>query len=265
MTNLLISDLLILLVEPSSTQRKFIVSSLNEMGINNVDFADSAKDALDGLSAVIPDLVISAMHLPDMTGTELLLKMRDDPDSAHIPFMLISSETDYRYLEPIRQAGAIALLPKPFKTEQLRSALNSTLDYIDPEQLDVDDIIPEDLHVLLVDDSPLARKHIMRVLNSMGIENILEAANGVEAVDMMREHVFDLIVTDYNMPEMNGKDFSQYVRDQSDQSDVPILMVTSESDESRLALVENVGVSAICDKPFEVATVHVLLSKILSN
>ena len=42
-------------------------------------------------------------------------------------------------------------------------------------------------------------------------------------------------------------------------------MVTSESDESRLAMVEKVGVSAICDKPFEVSTVHVLLSKILNN
>lgn len=264
MTDLIISDLLILLVEPSATQRKYIFSYLESMGIDNVDLADSAESALDSMDNVVPDLVISSMHLPDMTGSDLLLRMRENPDLSHVPFMLVSSETHYRYLEPIRQAGAIAILPKPFQLEQLRSALMSTLDYIDPEELEVSDIVPEELNVLLVDDSPLARKHIMRVLQNMGIESVTEAANGVEAVEIMKSAVYDLIVTDYNMPEMDGKDFIQYVREQSNQADVPILMVTSVSDESRLAMVENIGVSAICDKPFEVANVRSLLSKILS-
>lgn len=264
MSDLVISDLLILLVEPSTTQRKYIFTYLESMGIDNIDLADSAKAALDTMEHVVPDLVISSMHLPDMTGTDLLLFMRDKPDLSHVPFMLISSETNYRYLEPIRQAGAIAILPKPFDLEQLRSALNSTLDFIDPDMLEVNDIAPEELNVLLVDDSPLARKHIMRVLNNMGVENISEAGNGIEAIEMIQESIFDLIVTDYNMPEMDGKEFSQYVREQSDQADIPILMVTSVSDTSRLAMVENVGVSAICDKPFEVSNVRALLSKILS-
>ena len=264
MSDLVISDLLILLVEPSATQRKYIFAYLESMGIDNIDLADSAKAALDSMDQVVPDLVISSMHLPDMTGTDLLLFMRDKPDLSHVPFMLISSETNYRYLEPIRQAGAIAILPKPFDLEQLRSALNSTLDFIDPEMLEVNNIAPEELNVLLVDDSPLARKHIMRVLNNMGVENIVEAGNGIEAIEMIKENIFDLIVTDYNMPEMDGKEFSQYVREQSNQADIPILMVTSVSDTSRLAMVENVGVSAICDKPFEVSNVRALLSKILS-
>jgi len=264
MSDLVISDLLILLVEPSATQRKYIFAYLESMGIDNIDLADSAKAALDSMDQVVPDLVISSMHLPDMTGTDLLLFMRDKPDLSHVPFMLISSETNYRYLEPIRQAGAIAILPKPFDLEQLRSALNSTLDFIDPEMLEVNNIAPEELNVLLVDDSPLARKHIMRVLNNMGVENIDEAGNGIEAIEMIKENIFDLIVTDYNMPEMDGKEFSQYVREQSNQADIPILMVTSVSDTSRLAMVENVGVSAICDKPFEVSNVRALLSKILS-
>jgi len=264
MSDLVISDLLILLVEPSATQRKYIFTYLESMGIDNIDLADSAKAALDSMEQVVPDLVISSMHLPDMTGTDLLLFMRDKPDLAHVPFMLISSETNYRYLEPIRQAGAIAILPKPFDLEQLRSALHSTLDFIDPEILEVNDIAPEELNVLLVDDSPLARKHIMRVLNNMGVENIVEASNGIEAIETINHNIFDLIVTDYNMPEMDGKEFSQYVREQSNQSDIPILMVTSVSDTSRLAMVENVGVSAICDKPFEVSNVRALLSKILS-
>jgi two-component system chemotaxis response regulator CheY len=264
MSDLVISDLLILLVEPSSTQRKYISTYLNDMGIDSVDFADSAESALAAMEQVVPDLVISSMHLPDMTGTDLLLRMREMGELAHVPFMLISSETHHRYLEPIRQAGAIAILPKPFELDQLRNALHSALDYIDPELLEGAEMSPEEIIVLLVDDSQLARKHIIRVLNNLGIEHIAEASNGLEAVELLKEQAFDLIVTDYNMPEMDGKEFSQYVRDESNQAGVPILMVTSESDESRLALVENVGVSAICDKPFEVSNVRDLLLKLLS-
>ena len=263
MSDLIIGDLLILLVEPSTTQRKYIFAYLSKMGIDNIDFADSGEAAFNSMTQAVPDLIISSMHLPDMTGTDLLLEMREDPDLAHVPFMLISSETHYRYLEPIRQAGAIAILPKPFEIEQLRSALHSTLDYIDPALLEVDALNPEQLVVLLVDDSKLARNHIKRVLINMGIENIVEAENGVEAVALVESQKFDLIVTDYNMPEMDGKEFSQFVREQSNQTDVPILMVTSISDESRLAIVENIGVSAICDKPFEVSNVRDLLLRIL--
>lgn len=263
MSDLLISDLLILLIEPSSTQRKVVSTYLNDMGIENVDLVETAAQALEQMQKVEPDLVISAMHLPDMTGTDLLLKMREDESLSHIPFMLISSETHYRYLEPIRQAGAIAILPKPFESEQLRSALRNTLEYIDPEIVDTGDISPEEVRILLVDDSRMARRHIRRVLENMGFEDITEAENGVEGVELVREQEFDLIVTDYNMPEMDGKEFIQYVREESGQAGVPIMMVTSVSDESRLAGVQQVGVSAICDKPFEPSNIRSVISSLI--
>ncbi len=263
MSELEINELYILLVEPSLTQRKYISNCLAEFGISSIDFAENAKEALDLMDKVIPDLVISAMHLPDITGAELLIRMRENENFSTIPFMLISSEVSHRYLEPIRQAGVIAILPKPFKSDQLCTALNSTIDYITPERLEADEINPEDIVVLLVDDSKLARKHISRVLVKMGIENIMEAENGVEGIELLNQHVFDLIVTDYNMPEMDGKEFSQYVREQSDQNDIPIIMVTSESDSNRLAMIEKVGVSAICDKPFDVTSVRNLLFNLL--
>jgi len=251
MSDLMIGDLLVLLVEPSTTQQKVIISYLNELGLDNVDVAGSGQTAIDGMARVIPDLIISSMHLPDITGADLLVKVRGMSELADLPFLLISSETHYRYLEPIRQAGAIAILPKPFEKSQLSSALRATLNYIDPEALEIDVMAAEDIRVLLVDDSALARKHIKRVLNNMGVDNITEAEDGAEGVEILREVQVDLIVTDYNMPEMDGNEFTHYVREESSQRSVPILMVTSETDSSRLAMVEDAGVSAICDKPFD--------------
>jgi len=264
MSDLLVSDLLILLIEPSSTQRKVVSGFLNDMGIENVDQVQSAAEAFNNMGSVEPDLVISAMHLPDMTGADLLIKMREDESYSHIPFMLISSETHYRYLEPIRQAGAIAILPKPFELEQLRSALRNTLEYIDPEVVNTGDTPPEEVRILLVDDSRMARRHIRRVLENMGFEDITEAENGIQGVEMVRDQEFDLIVTDYNMPEMDGKEFIQYVREESGQAGIPIMMVTSVSDESRLAMVQQVGVSAICDKPFEPTNIRKVISSLMN-
>lgn len=258
-----LDQLHVLLVEPSGIQQRIIANHLNGFGIMAIDRVATGHEALAGLDPQKHALIISAMHLQDMTGTELVQNMRMDEQLRDIPFMLISSETDFRYLEPIRQAGVIAILPKPYEIEQLHRALYSTVHYLDPGMLDTQDIEVEDLSVLVVDDSFTARNHIKRVLANMGIQHISEAKNGKEAVDIIAEHFFDLIVTDYNMPEMDGKQLVEYIRSRSNQSRIPVLMVSSESDDSRLAAVQQAGVSAICDKPFETATVRELLRKLL--
>lgn len=253
----------ILLVEPSTTQQKMIYSFLQVLGVEHVNNTQTAAEALEALKSGNPDIVISSMHLPDLTGTELLERIRHGDVKPDVPYMLISSETSYRYLEPIRQAGAIAILPKPFELEQLRTALYAALDYFDPGELKTKSISHEDLKVLLVDDSGLSRRHIHRVLSAMGIEHITEAENGQQALELVQGNYYDLIVTDLYMPEMDGKEFVEHVRQDSDQPSVPILMVSSESDASRLAVVQQSGVSAMCDKPFDTTTIKSLIEKIL--
>jgi len=258
-----LADLYVVLVEPSSTQFHIIRDLLASFGLDHIRHVDSAEAALTEMSASVPDLVISAMHLPDITGTDLVMKMRSDVALSDVGFILISSETDVRYLDPIRQAGVVAILPKPFVAEQLKRALYTTLDFIEPDSISLENHDIEDVSVLVVDDSQTARHHIGKTLRSLGIENIVEATNGKEAIELIDNNYYDLIVTDYNMPTMDGKELVDYVRGRSGQSSVPILMVTSENDVNQLAAVEQSGVSAICDKPFEMNTVRGLIQKIV--
>ena len=259
-----ITDLAITVVEPSSTQWRFIQKQFEEMGVTHTDCFKSAQEALNDMRQFQPDLVISAMHLPDMTGTDLVRAMREDSLLEAIPFMIISSEESDYYLEPIRQAGVIAILPKPFNCADLKRALYATLDLIKPGTEGLENINMEDLKVLVVDDSSTARKHISRILNNLGIEALTFATNGREAVEILDAQFFDLIITDYNMPQMDGKALTKHVREQSSQRSIPILMVTSEANHSHLAGVTQAGVSAICDKPFEPAQVKQLIINILS-
>lgn len=260
-----LDQLSVVLVEPSATQQKLITRYLNDQGVTSIRYYESGINALTGITADHPDLVISAMYLPDMTGTDLLHSIRFEPETQNIIFMLVSSETRFQALDPIRQAGAVAILPKPFSEEQLRAALFSTVDMIDPKELQLENFSAEELKVLIVDDSRMARRHIRRVLESMGIVAISEAADGSEAVPILAQDYFDLVVTDYNMPQMAGDELVSHIRNKSNQSSVPILMVTSEQDDLRLAAAQRSGVSALSDKPFEPGSIRALITQLLSE
>lgn len=265
MTAKTLQEMFVLLVEPSQPQAKFILKQLIEAGISQYEIANNGQTALDAMHRVAPNLVISSMYLPDMTGSDLVQAMRADNELHDMAFMLISSETGFDMLDPVRQAGVTAILPKPFESDQLKRALYNTLDMINPRFLELDDFHPEELKVLVVDDSLTARNHIKRVLGGLGIENIVEAEDGASAVPVLEQQFFDFVVTDYNMPHMDGKALIEYIRNQSNQSTIPVLMVTSEGNQNSLAAVQQAGVSGICDKPFETDTVRAMIQNMLSE
>ncbi len=262
-----ITELSILLVEPSKTQSKVITNHLTSEGVANIETAINGKEVFQSLSNHLPDLIISSLYLPDMTATEMVESIKKSSHTKDIPVMLISSETKFNALDPIRQAGVIAILPKPFNHEDIERALHTTLDYLDPDEISLKNYNIEDIRVLLVDDSLMARKHVARVLHNIGIREITEARDGKEGIEIFEQsdESFDLIVTDYNMPVMDGEELIHYIRSELDNPFIPILMVTSEDNETQLNNVHQAGVSAICDKPFEPETIKQLLFKVLDD
>lgn len=265
MKHLRIADISVLLVEPSEMQLKLIQKHLNDEGVSKVDRAGTGKAALNEMRSYAPDLVISSMYLPDMTATDLLSAMRGDESLELIPFMLISSETRFEQLDPIRQSGVVAILPKPFTHDDLAYALRSTLEYIEPEEIMLGNYEVEDVRILIVDDSATARRHLSHILSNLGMMQITQVENGLQAIEQLTQQEFDLIVTDFNMPEMDGQQLIEHVRDVMGNSYIPILMVTSERDQVRLANVQQAGVSAICDKPFDPAHIKDLLYQLLNE
>jgi len=260
-----LSELSVLMVEPSKTQAKIITNELINAGIEHIEYVSTGKDAFEHMQSKHCDLTISAMYLTDMTCIDLVQKIRSDESLMDIAYILISSETNKEMLEPVRQAGVTALLPKPFEASQFRKALYNSLDYLEPDELHLDQIVVEDLQVLIVDDSAFARKQVRRVLNEMGIEHFTEASSGAEAIPIIDSQFFDLIITDYHMPDVDGQALTDYIRNESNQKSVPLLMVTSEGDQSVLTTIQQSGVSAICNKPFEVSGVKSSIERLLAE
>lgn len=260
-----LADLAVLLVEPSSMQAHLVSRMLSNQGVRKITVVDTASAALAALrDANTSTVVVSSLYLPDLAGTELIAAMRADPALESVPFILVSSETRPQVLEPVRQSGACSIVAKPFTEQQLSRALFAAADYLNPpDDLDLAEV--ENLRVLVVDDSLASRRHLRRLLEELGIERISEAVNGKEAVALLQEAMVDLVITDYNMPEMDGRELTEYIRTQSWQASVPVLMVTSEQNMGRLAAVERAGVSAICDKPFEAGSIRKLISESLTR
>ncbi|MDO6691665.1 response regulator [Aliiglaciecola sp. 3_MG-2023] len=266
MDHLSLSDVNILLIEPSDTQRKIISSLLIKENVGSVDSVSTLAEAKSALQSHRSDVVVSTMYFEDGTGLDLIKYIKSNTETASIPFMLVSSENHVAKLEEFKQAGVAAILPKPFKPIHLTRALNATLDLINTEELELEYYDVNNVRVLLVDDSRLARNHIRRVLEGSGLTDIKEAENGASALTLLKDNVFDLVVTDYNMPEMDGRELSEYIRFNPETSHIPIIMVTSEATNSaHMANIQQTGVNALCDKPFEAQEVRKILATLLGN
>ena len=261
------SELSVFLIEPSSVQTRIVKKYLSDLGVLNTQVFQDGTSALAAMRKQQPDLTISSMYLGDMSGSKLVEMMRADQALTNIAFILISSENNPLYLDPVRQSGACAILSKPFELNDLRAAIFTTLDYLNPGSLalEKDNFDVENLHILVVDDSSSARSYLIKVLKNIGIKNITEAENGKQGAEIVQERTFDLVITDYNMPEMDGRELVEFIRNKSWQSELPIMMITSERDEKRLAAVKQAGVSAICDKPFEPSHIKNLIEEIFMD
>jgi two-component system, chemotaxis family, chemotaxis protein CheY len=111
------------------------------------------------------------------------------------------------------------------------------------------------MRVLVVDDSRAIRRIIGEIMKQLGFE-VSEAGNGIEALQRLEElGTPDLVLVDWNMPEMNGLDFIKAVRANPAYSDLPLMMVTTETEMERMALAFMAGVNEYVMKPFDKATI----------
>jgi two-component system chemotaxis response regulator CheY len=104
------------------------------------------------------------------------------------------------------------------------------------------------MKVLLADDSGTMRKIQTRCLNQMGIDDITDAADGVEALAAFEADRFDVVITDWNMPNMDGLELLKAIRTRN--TKIPVIMVTTEAERARVMTAIQAGVTDYLVKPF---------------
>jgi len=111
-----------------------------------------------------------------------------------------------------------------------------------------------DLKILAVDDSPTMRRIIINTLKRAGYENVIEAADGKDALAKMKVENVNFVITDWNMPEMDGLTFVTTLRSMDEYKELPVLMVTTRSVKDDIIEAMKAGVNNYIVKPFTPVT-----------
>jgi len=118
------------------------------------------------------------------------------------------------------------------------------------------------MKILIVDDFSTMRRIIKNLLRDLGFNNTQEADDGNTALPMLQTGEFDFLVTDWNMPGMQGIDLLKAVRAEGNISSLPVLMVTAESKREQIVEAAQAGVNGYIVKPFTAQTLKEKIDKI---
>ena len=125
--------------------------------------------------------------------------------------------------------------------------------------------IQTEMKFLIVDDFSTMRRIIRGLLKEMGCNNADEAEDGVVALNMLKQNKYDFVVSDINMPNMNGFDLLKAVKADDTLKHLPVLMVTAEARKEDIVLAAQTGAAGYIVKPFTKATLEEKVHKVMQK
>lgn len=118
--------------------------------------------------------------------------------------------------------------------------------------------------ILIVEDSTTTRSLIRAVIEELGDFNIVEAPTGFDALKLLPAQDFDLVVTDINMPDINGLELINFVRSNQRYSNIPLIIVTTERSEEDKKRGMALGATAYVTKPFKAPELQDVVKKVMN-
>ncbi len=115
-------------------------------------------------------------------------------------------------------------------------------------------VLDKNMKVLVVDDFSTMRRIVKNLLRDLGFTNIQEADDGSTALPMLQNGDFDFVVTDWNMPGMQGIDLLKAIRADANLAHIPVLLITAEAKKEQIVMAAQAGVNGYIVKPFTAAT-----------
>ncbi len=250
----------IVVAEDSRLQRRTWAGALRSEGYDVIE----AEDGRLGLEAVCrerPDLLLTDVEMPHMTGYELCAAVKSDPDVSATPVVILTTLGGFEEIRRGFEAGASDYLVKPREGER-ESFLDLLLDRVHTI-LSGEGIVRRG-SVLVVDDSNLTRSLVQTAVEKAGFQ-VTPAASGEEALEVLAGQSFDLMITDVEMPGMNGMELSHRVRNDPRTEDLPILVLTASRDRSHREMGRGIGVDGYLTKPFSHEKLVVALENALNS
>ncbi|MFI0473515.1 chemotaxis response regulator CheY [Halomonas sp. HMF6819] len=123
----------------------------------------------------------------------------------------------------------------------------------------------KNMSFLVVDDFPTMRRIVRSLLKELGFTNVDEAEDGQDALNKLRAGSFEFVVSDWNMPNLDGLEMLKEIRQDAALKELPVLMVTAEAKKENIIAAAQAGANGYVVKPFTAATLEEKLNKIFEK
>ncbi|HSG42769.1 MAG TPA: GAF domain-containing protein, partial [Anaerolineales bacterium] len=252
-----LQDKRVLIVDDNATNRRILKLQTEKWGMTAYD-TEYPREALQLLQDEKHfDLIITDMHMPELDGLMLTREIRKIEDGKSLPIILLTSLGR-------RELGADELnfsahLTKPLKPSALYDTLagifarNLVTPKPQPAKATMDKEMAKDhpLRILLAEDNQVNQKLALRILNQMGYRADV-ASNGIEAVESIERQIYDVILMDVQMPEMDGLDATRNIRKLTDVTQPHIIAMTANAMEGDREMCIAAGMNDYVSKPIRI-------------
>ena len=265
----------ILIVDDNATNRRILGEAVIgwEMISTVVDGAVAAIETLKQAceSGTQLPVVLTDAHMPDMDGFGLVERIRQDPLLADVKVVILTSGGQRGDAARCKQLGVAAYLSKPFDRLELRDVLLHVLAH-DPAKPENTVLVTRhtvleqanSLTFLVAEDNVVNQTLIARLLEKRG-HTVLVAQNGREALEMLEEQHFDIVLMDVQMPEMDGFEATKRIREkeQASGAHLPIIALTAhamQGDQERCLVG---GMDGYVAKPIKLEALFSVIEKVV--
>ena len=244
----------ILIVDDSPVFRTSMKKILGSMNAEIV----LAQDGQEGLDLALRkkfDLIVSDIDMPKIDGIELCRSLKNTEATQGTPVVMVSTFDSDSDVDKGFQAGASAYLSKYAIQDSLFDTVESVL---------TKSRFKGERVVMVVDDSKVVLRIVEKGLAEAGFR-VITADNAKKALNLLETIQPDLILTDIEMPEINGFEFCKTVHKNPELSMVPIVAMSTKTDRGYMKRMVQNGASAYICKPFNVDELVILVEKMLSD
>ncbi|MFH0726015.1 MAG: response regulator [Pseudomonadota bacterium] len=244
----------ILLVDDSESVR-FLIRTLLEPLKATIEEAANGLDGLNQMMSMAIDLVITDVDMPKMNGLEFVRSLKRMPECRGLPVIMVSTFDSEQDIHRGFEAGVEAYVPKREVKDRLLQTVQRVLSKASFNQ---------DRTILVVDDSISIRHLVVEGLIHAGFK-VTAAENGLNALTRIAENRPDLILSDINMPGMDGIELCRRVKSDKSLSTIPFVVMSTHGERVHLKRMIDQGAAFYITKPFNLDHLVILIEKLLSD
>lgn len=211
--------------------------------------AKSGFEGIDILKSDNIDLVLLDLYMPDMSGMDVLTKIREDESISGVKVVILTSSGMKTDVTEAIRLGALDFIKKPFFPNEFLERIKRVLQ------------IAKKDNILVVDDDKM---NLAIVHKMLGIRyDVTCVSSGMDAISYLNNNVPDMILLDLHMPEMSGLEVLEKIREQDKLSDIPVVFLTADNDRKTEIDIFKAGAMDFIQKPFVAEVVIQRISRIL--